>query len=63
MCDDHRRWAAGVNALARLRKMQQQLDRDGSIWLSYPGAHTHGAPAPLIAYALTKAGKDDADTA
>lgn len=46
--DDHQRWAEGHNALARLRKMQAEVDPTGEIWMSYPGARGHGAPAPRI---------------
>ncbi len=46
--DDHARWALGHNALSNLYRMQRTLDPDGSIWLSYAGAHTHGAPQPRI---------------
>lgn len=47
-CDDQQRWADGNNALARLRAMQREVDPTGEIWMSYPGAHGHGAPAPRI---------------
>jgi hypothetical protein len=46
--DDQQRWANGSNALARLRKMQAELDTTGEIWMSYPGAQGHGAPAPRV---------------
>lgn len=46
--DDHSRWAEGHNALARLRKMQAELDPTGEIWMSYPGACGHGAPQPRV---------------
>ena len=46
--DEHRRWAAGTNALARLHRMQRQLDPSGEIWMQTPGAHTHGAPKPCL---------------
>lgn len=42
------RWARGNNDLSNLRRMQRTLDPDGSIWLSYPGAHTLQAPKPVI---------------
>lgn len=51
--DDHRRWAAGVNALARLRKLQAQADPDGAIWQAHPGAQGHGAPYPIIPSAVS----------
>ena len=46
--DEHRRWAAGTNALARLHRMQRQLDPAGEIWMQTPGANTHGAPQPSV---------------
>jgi hypothetical protein len=46
--DDHTVWAAGSNALARLHKMQRQIDPDGVMWLATPGARGHGAPGPQI---------------
>lgn len=46
--DEHRRWVNGTNALARLHRMQREVDPTGEIWLSYPGAHTHLAPQPRI---------------
>ena len=46
--DDHSRWAAGTNALARLQRMQRQLDPSGEVWMQTPGAHGHGAPRPLV---------------
>ena len=48
MADDHSRWAAGNNALARLHKMQRSIDPDGMIWMNTPGARGHGAPQPQI---------------
>jgi hypothetical protein len=47
-CDEHAKWAAGTNALARLHRMQRELDPSGDIWLSFPGALSHGAPRPHI---------------
>ena len=49
--DEHAKWAKGHNNLMRLYAMQKELDIDGTIWLSYPGSKTHGAPQPRI---LTK---------
>lgn len=46
--DEHRRWANGTNALARLHRMQREVDPTGEVWLSYPGAQTHLAPQPRI---------------
>ena len=46
--DEHAKWAKGHNDLARLYAMQKDLDQDGTIWLSYPGSKTHGAPQPRI---------------
>ena len=48
IADDHAAWARGTNALARLRRMQRELDPTGAIWMSYPGAQTHGAPLPIV---------------
>lgn len=47
--DEHAVWARGHNALSRLHKLQRELDPTGEIWLSYPGAHGHGAPQPRVA--------------
>ncbi len=47
--DDHQQWATGNNMLSRLHKLQRELDPTGEIWLSYPGAHGHGAPQPRVA--------------
>jgi len=47
--DDHDVWARGTNALARLRRMQREVDPDGSIWRSYPQSRQHGAPQPVLA--------------
>jgi hypothetical protein len=47
--DEHARWAAGTNALARLHRLQRELDPSGDIWMQTPGAHGHGAPSPNIA--------------
>jgi hypothetical protein len=46
--DDHRRYLAGEEALRKLHKMQRQIDPDGVMWLSTPGARGHGAPQPQI---------------
>lgn len=46
--EDHRRWATGTNDLARLHKMQRELDPTGEIWLATPGARGHGAPRPRV---------------
>lgn len=46
--DTQHRWANGHNDLANLYLLQRTLDPDGSIWLSYPGAHTDGAPQPRV---------------
>lgn len=46
--EEHAVWARGSNDLANLRRMQRDIDPDGSIWMSYPGAHTHGAPQPIV---------------
>ena len=46
--DEHAVWARGSNALARLHRMQRELDPSGEIWMSYPGAHKHGAPQPRV---------------
>lgn len=46
--DEHAVWARGVNSLARLHRMQRELDPTGEIWNSYPGAHFHGAPRPMV---------------
>lgn len=46
--DDHQRWASGNNSLSRLHRMQREIDADGAIWMSYPGAHKHGAPQPRV---------------
>jgi|GEM_PF-5662626 len=48
MADDHTRWSAGNKALAHMLKMQRQIDPDGVMWLSTPGARGHGAPQPQI---------------
>lgn len=48
MADDHQAWARGTNALARLRRMQLQVDPDGSIWGAHPGAQCFGAPHPIV---------------
>lgn len=50
-CDDHKRWAAGNNALANLYRMQREVDPTGEIWMATPGANSHGAPRPRIAEA------------
>ena len=46
--DEHRRWANGTNALARLHRMQREVDPTGEVWLSHPGAQTPLAPKPQI---------------
>lgn len=46
--DEHAVWARGSNALARLHRMQRDLDPTGEIWMSYPGARGHGAPLPRV---------------
>lgn len=49
--DEHRVWAKGTNDLARLRKMQRELDPTGEIWMACAGAQKHGAPQPFVGVA------------
>ncbi len=44
--DDHSVYIRGKKMLDELRELQKQVDPDGSIWISYPGAKKHGAPQP-----------------
>lgn len=46
--EDHGKWAQGFNTLSRLRRMQQEIDPLGEVWMSYPGARGDRAPRPYV---------------
>lgn len=46
--DDQAVWRKGVEQVKKARALQAEVDPDGSIWMSYSGAHMHGAPKPVV---------------